>query len=394
MKNTIKDIDLKGKRVLLRVDFNCPQFEDGKVSDATRINEALPTIKYILEQGAKLIICSHLGRPKGIDAKFSLKPVIAKFSELLGKPVAFADDVAGPDSIKKAKALKAGEVLVLENLRFEKGEEANDPDFAKKLASLADIYVNDAFGTAHRAHASTYGVPQLLPNAVGFLMGKEAEIIGKAVENPARPFVAIIGGSKIKDKIAVINNLIDVVDTMLIGGGLAYTFIKANGGKIGTSICDDESLQLAKDLMAKAKKKGIKFVLPVDTGCATEFKMEAKRVEFPSDKIPDNYGGFDIGKKTIELFKKELKNAKTVTLNGILGVFEFDNFQLGTKEIAEAIASLKGATTIIGGGDSAAAIVKYGCADKVTHISTGGGASLALLEGEKLPYVEIMSEKK
>ncbi len=393
MKTTVKDINLKDKKVLLRVDFNVPLDENLQVTDDTRIVEELPTIKYILDQGAKLIICSHLGRPKGKELKFSLKPAATRLSELLNKPVKLSSDVVGKDSVSKAKALKSGEILMLENLRFEPGEEKNDPAFCKKLASLAEVYVNDAFGTAHRKHASTYGVAKLLPNAVGFLMGKEITTILGALNNPDRPFVAIMGGSKISDKIKIVDSLLDKVDTILIGGGMSYTFVKALGGKIGKSICDDSNIELAKHLMEKAKANNVNFILPVDSGCGLEFKNDEKRKEFETFNIPENYSGYDIGKKSVKLFKRALKGAKTVIWNGTLGVSEFDNFAHGTKQIAKAVAKCKG-TTIIGGGDSAAAIVKFGYKDKVTHVSTGGGASLQLIEMGTLPGIEVINDLK
>ena len=393
MKKTIKDLDVKGKKVLLRVDFNVPM-ENGVITDDNRILESLATINYLIDNGAKLIVCSHLGRPKGkVDLKYTLKPVADRLASLVKAPVYFAEDTVGPDAKKKAKALKEGEILVLENLRFQAEEEANDPKFVKKLASLADIYVNDAFGTAHRKHASTYGVAELLPNAVGFLMGKEIKVIDGLLTNAEKPFVAILGGAKIEDKIPVIENLIKKVDTILIGGGMAYTFIKAEGGKIGASLVDDSKLDLAKKLLKKAEKKGVKIVLPVDVVANTEFADKGKIKKFPANNIPDNYQGLDIGPKTVKIFKSYIKNAKTVIWNGPVGVCEFNHFKVGTDKVAKALAKSK-AFSFIGGGDSAAAIIKLGYARKISHISTGGGASLTMLEGKKLPGVEVISNKR
>lgn len=393
MKKTIKDLDVKGKKVLLRVDFNVPM-ENGVITDDNRILESLATINYLIDNGAKLIVCSHLGRPKGkVDLKYTLKPVADRLASLVKAPVYFAEDTVGPDAKKKAKALKEGEILVLENLRFQAEEEANDPKFVKKLASLADIYVNDAFGTAHRKHASTYGVAELLPNAVGFLMGKEIKVIDGLLTNAEKPFVAILGGAKIEDKIPVIENLIKKVDTILIGGGMAYTFIKAEGGKVGASLVDDSKLDLAKKLLKKAEKKGVKIVLPVDVVANTEFADKGKIKKFPANNIPDNYQGLDIGPKTVKIFKSYIKNAKTVIWNGPVGVCEFNHFKVGTDKVAKALAKSK-AFSFIGGGDSAAAIIKLGYARKISHISTGGGASLTMLEGKKLPGVEVISNKR
>ncbi len=393
MKKTIKDIDVKGKKVLLRVDFNVP-IENGQITDDNRIMESLATINYLIENGAKLIVCSHLGRPKGkVDLKYTLKPVADRLASLVKANVYFAEDTVGPDAKKKAKALKEGEILLLENLRFQAEEEANEPKFVKKLASLAEIYVNDAFGTAHRKHASTYGVAELLPNAVGFLMGKEIRVIDNLLTNAEKPFVAILGGAKIEDKIPVIENLIKKVNTILIGGGMSYTFIKAQGGKIGQSLVDDTKLDLAKKLLAKAAKNGVEIVLPVDVVANTEFANKGKIKKFPANDIPDNYQGLDIGPKTRKVFAKYIKNAKTVIWNGPVGVCEFDNFKVGTDKIAKTLAKSK-AFSFIGGGDSAAAIIKLGYARQISHISTGGGASLTMLEGKKLPGVEIISNKR
>ncbi len=393
MKKTITDIDVKGKKVLLRVDFNVP-IENGVITDDNRIMESLRTINYLIENGAKLIVCSHLGRPKGkVDLKYTLKPVADRLASLVKANVYFAEDTVGPDAKKKVKALKDGEILLLENLRFQPEEEANEPKFVKKLASLAEIYVNDAFGTAHRKHASTYGVAELLPNAVGYLMGKEISVIENLLTKAEKPFVAILGGAKIEDKIPVIENLIKKVNTILIGGGMSYTFIKAQGGSIGQSLVDDTKLDLAKKLLAKAAKNGVEIVLPVDVVANTEFANKGKIKKFPANAIPDNYQGLDIGPKTRKLFKKYIKDAKTVIWNGPVGVCEFSNFKVGTDKIAKALAKSK-AFSFIGGGDSAAAIIKLGYSSQISHISTGGGASLTMLEGKKLPGVEIISNKR
>ena len=392
MKKTIKDLEVTGKRVLLRLDLNVPLDKvTGEISDDTRIMEALSTINYLCENGAKVLICSHLGRPEGVDLKYSLKPVANRLEKILKHKVYFAEDTVGKDAKAKAKELKDGEILVLENLRFDKREEENDATFCKELASLADIYVNDAFGTAHRKHASTYGVAELLPNAVGFLMGKELKVINGILENPKRPFVAILGGAKIKDKIPVIENLITKADTILIGGGMAYTFKKALGGNVGKSLVDEEKVELAKSLVEKAKANNVELVLPVDTICTLEFSKDAKPKKFPADQIPEDYMGMDIGKKTTKMFKKYIKNAGTIVWNGPLGVFEFPTFAKGTNKIAKAISKTK-AFSFIGGGDSASAIIKSGYAKEVNHISTGGGASLNMLEGKILPGVDIIDE--
>jgi len=392
-KKTIEDINVKGKRVIVRVDFNVPQDENGNITDDKRIVGALPTIKYLIEHGAKTILVSHLGRPKnGPEAKFSMKPAAVRLSELINQPVIMAEDVIGPDAKAKAAALKEGEVLMLENVRFHKEEEKNDPAFAKELASLAEIYVNDAFGTAHRAHASTAGLASYLPAVCGFLIKKEIEVMGKALSNPERPFVAILGGKKVSDKIQVIENLIDKVDTLIIGGGMAYTFLKAKGYKIGSSICEDDKLDLAKRLMEKAEKKGVLMLLPIGSIVAKEFKNDTEFKYVPSDDMPDGWMGMDIGSLTIERYSKEIKKAKTIVWNGPMGVFEFENFAHGTREIARAVAE-SGAVSIVGGGDSAAAIEQLGFADKITHISTGGGASLEFLEGKVLPGIAVLLDK-
>ena len=392
-KKTIEDIDVSGKKVLVRCDFNVPLDENKNITDETRINAALPTIKYLLEHKAAVILCSHLGRPKGeFNMKYSLAPVAKRLSEKLGFEVKLAKDVIGPDAKKLAAEVKPGEAVLLENVRFHAEEEKNDPAFAKELASMADIYVSDAFGTVHRAHASTAGVAQYLPAVAGFLIGKELNFLGKAVTDPERPFVAILGGAKVKDKIGVITNLIEKVDTLLIGGGMAYTFMKATGGEIGNSLCDDERLSLALELLDKAKAKGVKLLLPIDNVCGKEFNNDTEQMICESGKIPEGWEGLDIGPKTVELFSKEIKAAKTVVWNGPMGVFEMPNFAKGTLAIATAMAE-SDATTIIGGGDSAAAVTQMGLASKMSHISTGGGASLEFLEGKTLPGVAALNDK-
>ena len=391
-KKTVKDIDLKGKKVFVRCDFNVPMDENQNITDNTRIKAALPTIKYLLEQNCKIILASHLGRPKGeVKPEYSLKPVAKELSKLLGKEVIMANDVIGEDATTKAENLKEGEILLLENVRFHKEETDNDPEFAKKLASMAEIFVNDAFGTAHRAHASTTGIADYIPGVSGFLI-EELKFLGNAVNNPERPFVAILGGAKVSDKIGVIDSLLDKVDTLMIGGGMAYTFFKAQGYNVGNSLCEVEKTGLALEAMEKAKSKGVKLLLPIDTKIGKEFKPDTESKTVAWTEIPDDWEGFDIGEKTIEMFKNELKTAKTVIWNGPLGLFEFDQFAIGTNEIAKTLAELD-ATTIIGGGDSAAAVEKAGLADKMTHISTGGGASLEFLEGKKLPGIECLQDK-
>lgn len=394
MKKTIKDVDVRSKRVLVRVDYNVPLDANGNVSDDKRITASLPTINYLLEQGARIILCSHLGRPKGeVKKEFSLAPVAKRLKELLPNVnIYFASDCIGEEAERKAAALKDGEILLLENLRFHKEEEKNDPEFAKKLASLAEIYVSDAFGTVHRAHASTAGVAAYLPAVAGFLIGKELSMMGGALENPERPFVAILGGAKVADKIGVITNLLNKCDTLLIGGGMAYTFFKAMGYEIGDSLLDAESIDLAKQLMETAKQKGVKLLLPVDTVVAKAFAADAEHMTVASNAIPAGWQGLDIGEKTRELFAAEIKNAKTVIWNGPMGVFEFPEFAKGTEAVAKACAEC-GGTTIIGGGDSASAVKKLGYADKMTHISTGGGASLEFLEGKVLPGVAALNDK-
>lgn len=392
-KKSVEDIDVSGKKVIVRCDFNVPQDETGRITDDKRIVAALPTIKYLLEHNAAVILCSHLGRPKGeFKMKYSLAPVAERLSELLGKEVKLAKDVIGEDAKKLASELKCGEAMLLENVRFHKEEEKNDPAFAKELASMAEIYVNDAFGTAHRAHASTAGIADYLPAVCGFLINKEISIMGKALANPVRPFVAILGGAKVSDKIGVINNLIEKCDTIIIGGGMSYTFMKAMGKEIGTSLCEDDKLDLAKELMAKAEAKGVKLLLPIDTVCADHFAADATPVVYEAGALPADMMGLDIGPKTIELFSEAVKDAGTVVWNGPMGVFEFDAFAVGTKAVAKAIAE-SGAVSIIGGGDSAAAVEKLGFADKMSHISTGGGASLEFLEGLVLPGIACLEDK-
>ena len=394
MKKTVKDVDVRSKRVLVRVDYNVPLDANGNVSDDKRITASLPTINYLLEQGARIILCSHLGRPKGeVKKEFSLAPVAKRLKELLPNVnIYFASDCIGEEAERKAAALKDGEILLLENLRFHKEEEKNDPEFAKKLASLAEIYVSDAFGTVHRAHASTAGVAAYLPAVAGFLIGKELSIMGGALENPERPFVAILGGAKVADKIGVITYQLNKCDTLLIGGGMAYTFFKAMGYEIGDSLLDAESIDLAKQLMETAKEKGVKLLLPVDTVVAKAFAADAEHMIVSANAIPAGWQGLDIGEKTRELFAAEIKNAKTVIWNGPMGVFEFPEFAKGTEAVAKACAEC-GGTTIIGGGDSASAVKKLGYADKMTHISTGGGASLEFLEGKVLPGVAALNDK-
>lgn len=391
-KKTIEDIDVSGKKVLVRCDFNVP-LDNGVITDDKRIRESLKTIKYLVDHHAKVILCSHLGRPKGeFNMKFSLAPIAARLTELLGQKVEMASDVVGEDAQAKAAALKDGEIMLIENVRFHKEEEKNDPEFAKKLASLAEIYVNDAFGTSHRAHASTAGVADYLPAVCGYLIQKEISIMGQALSDPKRPFVAILGGAKVSDKIGVITNLLDKVDTLIVGGGMAYTFNKSRGYEIGTSLCEEDKLDLARDLMKKAEEKGVKFLLPVDNKVGDEFKPDCNFKVVPANKIPADYMGLDIGPETEKLFADAIKNAATVVWNGPMGVSEWENFASGTCAVATAVAE-SGAISIIGGGDSAAAIEKLGFADKMTHISTGGGASLEFLEGLELPGIAALNDK-
>jgi phosphoglycerate kinase len=392
-KKTVEDIDVAGKKVLVRCDFNVPFDDAGKISDPKRINAALKTIRYLVDHRAKVILCSHLGRPKGqVNPKFSLAPVAAYLSKALGQQVRMAKDVVGESAKSIAASLKDGEVELLENVRFHKEEEQNDPAFAKQLASLAEIYVNDAFGTAHRAHASTAGVAKYLPAVCGFLIQKEISVMGKALTNPKRPFVAILGGAKVSDKIGVITNLLNKVDTLIVGGGMAYTFIKALGYSIGASLCENDKVELARDIMAKAKAKGVRFLLPVDNVIGKEYKRDTEFRRVDSDTIPDGWMGLDIGAKTCALFAGAVQGAGTVVWNGPMGVSEWEHFANGTIAVAQAVAD-SGAISIIGGGDSAAAIEKLGFADKMTHISTGGGASLEFLEGKELPGIACLNDK-
>ena len=427
-KKTIEDIQVSGKRCLVRCDFNVP-LKDGAIADTKRIREALPTIQYLVKNGAAVILCSHMGRPHNVlndtiklnkkeakkiaelpeaeqaaataaalekakddITKLSLKPVAEKMAELLGQPVIMASDVVGADAKAKAAALKPGEILLLENVRFHAEETKNDPAFAKELASMAEIFVNDAFGTAHRAHASTAGAADYLPAVCGYLIQKEIRVMGGALEEPKRPFVAILGGAKVSDKIGVINNLIEKVDTLIIGGGMAYTFFAAMGNNVGTSICEYDKLDMARELMAKAKEKGVNFLLPVDNVIAREYAPDSVSMRVYSDSIPDGWMGMDIGSITQELYVKTLAGAGTVIWNGPMGVSEWENFAPGTEAVAKGVAE-SGAISIIGGGDSAAAVEKLGYADKMTHISTGGGASLEFLEGLELPGIACLQDK-
>ncbi len=427
-KKTIEDVSVNGKKVLVRCDFNVP-LKDGKITSDKRIIGALPTIKYLLDNGAKVILCSHMGKPhniftegfgltkkekkkveelpveeqaaakaellkKALDdkKKFTLKPVADRLNELLGGVVTFAEDIVGEDAKAKVAALEAGKAVLLENVRFDARETKNNPEFAKELADYADLYVNDAFGTAHRAHATTAGVADYLPAVCGYLIQKEIGIMGKALADPARPFVAILGGAKVSDKIGVIENLIEKVDTLIIGGGMAYTFFKANGCSVGTSLCEDDKVELAREMMAKAQAKGVKFLIPVDNKLGREYDENTESMFSDSDKIPDDWMGLDIGPKTQELFANAIKGAGTVVWNGPMGVSEWKNFAAGTEAVANAVAE-SGAISIIGGGDSAAAVEKLGFADRMTHISTGGGASLEFLEGKTLPGIACLQDK-
>ena len=389
--NTINEADLKGKRVLIRVDFNVP-LKDGVVTDNTRIKAALPTIKYILDNGASLVVMTHLGRPKGQkNPAFSLAPVAAEFEKLLGKKVTLAPDVIGPEVKKEVEALKPGDVLLLENVRFYAEEEKNDEAFAKELASYGGIYCNDALGTAHRAHASTEGVSHYLPSYAGFLIEKEVKFMAPVLENPEKPLVAIIGGSKVSSKITVLESLVRTCDTIVIGGGMAYTFDKVLGYKIGKSLVEDDYLETAKNFLEKAEAKGVKVILPVDHLAAAEFSENAAPVAVDGRNIPDDLMGMDIGPKTIEMIKDAIKSAKTVVWNGPMGVFEFEAFSKGTEEVAKALAA-SDAISVVGGGDSVAAINKFGLADKISHVSTGGGASLEFLEGKVLPGIKALEK--
>ena len=392
-KKSVEDIDVRGKKVLIRCDFNV-KMEDGVITSDKRIVASLPTIKYLLDNGAKVIACSHLGRPKGeFKPEFSLAPVAVRLGELLGIEVKMAKDVVGESAQALAADLKEGEVLLLENVRFHKEETKNDPEFSKALASLAEIYVNDAFGSAHRAHSSTTGVADYLPAVGGYLIRKELEYIGGALANPKRPLVAILGGAKVSDKIGVITNLMETVDTLIVGGGMAYTFFAANGHSVGTSICEEDKIELAKEMMETAKAKGVNFLIPVDNRVGLEYKADTENKIVDSDDIPDGWMGLDIGPKTEELFANAIKGAGTVIWNGPMGVSEWANFASGTIAVATAIAE-SGAISIVGGGDSAAAVQKLGFADKMSHISTGGGASLEFLEGKDLPGVVALNDKE
>ena len=395
-KKTVKDIDVKGKRVLVRCDFNVPLDENGKITDNTRIVAALPTIKYLMDNGAKVILCSHLGRPKGeANPKYTLKPVAEELDRLLGKEVKFANDITGESAKAVTSSLNDGEVALLENVRYDAREEKNDDTLAEELAKLSDgIYVNDAFGTAHRAHSSTEGIAHHVNEAVaGFLMEKEIKFLNGTLEHPEKPFVAILGGAKVSDKIGVIENLLDKVDKILIGGGMAYTFVKATGGMIGDSLCEEDKIEEAKNIMKKANDAGVKIVLPEDTRVTTEFSNDTPDKIVDTDKIPEGYQGLDIGPRTSEKFANELQGANTILWNGPLGVCEFDKYCIGTEKVAKAIAQTNG-TSIVGGGDSVAAIKKLGLEEKFTHISTGGGASLELLEGKDLPGLVCLTDKK
>lgn len=394
MKKTIKDIDWAGKRAVMRCDFNVP-LDGDVITDDIRIRAALPSIEYLLDNGAAVVLMSHLGRPKGEPKpEFSLAPVAKRITELTGREVKFVpSDVVVDDNVKAAaKELKSGEMMLIENVRYRAGETKNDPEFARELSELGEIFVQDAFGTAHRAHSSTTGIADYIPAVSGFLIEKELKFLGDAVNNPERPFAAIMGGAKVKDKIPVITNLLDKVDILIVGGGMAYTFFKSQGYSIGKSLLDEEGLELAGEILEKASEKGVKFMLPVDVVAADEFANDSPRAVFDVDEIPDDKMGMDIGPETIELYTETLKTAKTVVWNGPMGVFEMDNFAVGTKAIAECLAEID-ATTVIGGGDSAAAVAKFGLADKMTHISTGGGASLEFLEGIELPGIAVIEEK-
>ncbi|MDE3840080.1 phosphoglycerate kinase [Bacillus methanolicus] len=392
-KKSIKDVDVKGKRVFCRVDFNVPM-KDGQITDETRIRAALPTIQYLIEQGAKVILASHLGRPKGkVNEEMRLTPVAKRLSELLEKEVKKTDEAYG-DTVKSViDSMNEGDVLLLENVRFYPGEEKNDPELAKAFAELADVYVNDAFGAAHRAHASTEGIAHYLPAVSGFLMEKEIEVLGKALSNPDRPFTAIIGGAKVKDKIGVIENLLEKVDNLIIGGGLAYTFVKAKGHEIGKSLLEEDKIELAKSFMEKAEQKGVKFYMPVDAIVADDFSADANTKVVSIEEIPSDWEALDIGPKTREIYKDVIQKSKLVIWNGPMGVFEIDKFAEGTRAVARALAEANDTYSVIGGGDSPAAVEKFGLADKMSHISTGGGASLEFMEGKQLPGVVALNDK-
>ncbi|GGE81440.1 phosphoglycerate kinase [Priestia taiwanensis] len=392
-KKSIRDIDVKGKRVFCRVDFNVPM-KDGKITDETRIRAALPTIQFLMEQGAKVILASHLGRPKGqVNEDMRLTAVAARLGELLGKDVKKTDEAYGEAVQAEIATMTEGDVLVLENVRFYAGEEKNDDALAKEFAALADVFVNDAFGAAHRAHASTAGIAKHLPAVSGLLMEKELDVLGKAISNPERPFTAIIGGAKVKDKIGVIENLLEMVDNLIIGGGLAYTFVKAQGHEIGKSLCEDDKLDLAREFMAKAEEKGVKFYMPIDVIVADDFGAHANSKAVDIDSIPADWEGLDIGPKTAAVYADVIKSSKLVVWNGPMGVFEIDKFANGTKAVAQALADSEDTYSVIGGGDSAAAAEKFGLADKMSHISTGGGASLEFMEGKVLPGVDVLNDK-
>ena len=391
-KKSVRDVDVSGKKVFVRVDFNVP-LENGAITDDTRIRETVPTIQYLIERGAKVILASHLGRPKGqVVEEMRLTPVATRLSELLGKPVAKADEAVGPAVQAKVDELQNGDVLLLENVRFYPGEEKNDPELAKQFAALADLYVNDAFGAAHRAHASTEGIAHHLPAVSGLLMEKELAVLGKALFNPDRPFTAIVGGAKVKDKIDVINKLLEIADNVIIGGGLSYTFLKAQGYEIGKSLVDNEKIDVALGFLAKAKERGVNFLMPVDIVVTDDFSPTANTKIVGIDSIPADWEGIDIGPKTREMYAETIKNSKLVVWNGPMGVFEIEPFSHGTRAVAEACATTS-AYTVIGGGDSAAAVEKFGLADKMDHISTGGGASLEFMEGKALPGVVALNDK-
>ena len=391
-KKNIEDVNVSGKKVLVRCDFNVP-LKDGVITSDKRIVEAIPTIKYLLDQGAAVILCSHMGKPKGeVNPKYTLAPVAARLTEILGQEVKLAPDTIGEETKAMAAALQCGQALLLENTRFDKREEKNDPEFAKELASMAELFVNDAFGAAHRAHASTAGVADYLPAVCGYLIQKEIGVMGKALSDPARPFVSILGGAKVSDKIGVINNLIEKVDTLIIGGGMAYTFFAAQGYSVGTSLCERDKIDLAKEMMAKAEAKGVKFLLPIDNRVGKAYDENTEYMDVNSDNIPDGWMGLDIGANTQKLFADAIKGAGTVVWNGPMGVSEWTNFAAGTNAVANAVAE-SGAISIIGGGDSAAAVEKLGYADKMTHISTGGGASLEFLEGIELPGIACLNDR-
>ena len=392
-KKNVTQVDVQGKKVLLRCDFNVPQDKaTGAITDDKRIRAALPTIRYLLDNGAAVIACSHLGKPKGEwKESLTLAPVAVRLSELLGKPVTFCRDIVGEDARAKAAAVQPGEIILLENLRFDRREEKNDPEFAKELADMAELYVSDAFGTVHRAHASTAGVAAYLPAVSGFLIGKELDIMGKALEDPARPFVAILGGAKVSDKIAVIENLLTKVDKIIIGGGMAYTFAKAQGYEVGKSLLEADKVGFAKEMIERAKANGVEFLLPVDTVVGREFAADTEAKTVAIDAIPEDWMGLDIGGRTIALYENAIAGAGTVVWNGPMGVFEFDRFAEGTRAVARAVAA-SGAVSIVGGGDSAAAVEQLGFADRITHISTGGGASLEFLEGKQLPGVVCLQD--